>query len=146
MPRIAALPSQALDTAASRRFHAGDDDSAENAARCSLLRGEGLDPEMKNRLKVVLRNAEGKYLTGDRGAWTFTGDRAAARVFDYLADHIDEQLGILEKDHGMILAAVPVEPRERYEVCDRCGQAWMSFKIFFDGHRYLCPECRAQKG
>jgi hypothetical protein len=138
-------PRRTLDSPAPCRFDAGDGDNSENAPRGSLPHLTGLGPDMKSRVKVVLRNAEGKYLTGDRNSWAFTGDRAAARVFDYLADHIDEQLGALEKDQGIILAAVPVDPRERYEVCDRCGQPLTSFKIFFDGRQYLCPVCRDQK-
>jgi hypothetical protein len=127
------------------RFDAGDDQHSEGAPGGARPDGIGIEPAMRDRIKVLLRNTEGKYLTGDRGTWAFTDDRAAARIFDYLADHIDEQLVALERDHGMILAAVLVDPRERYEVCDRCGKPLMSFKIFFDGRQYLCPLCRDQK-
>ncbi|HWW01649.1 MAG TPA: hypothetical protein VNZ64_18265 [Candidatus Acidoferrum sp.] len=96
-------------------------------------------------IKVVLRNLDGQYLAGHQGAWTFADEGKDARVFDYVADRIPEQLETLECQHGLVLIAVAVDPRDRYEVCDRCGQHVMSLKTFFDGTQYLCPECR-QKG
>jgi hypothetical protein len=77
--------------------------------------------------------------------WAFTQDRAAARVFDYDSDRIEEQLGKLEREFGLILAAVPVDSRDRYEVCDRCGKPAPSFRTYYDGRRYLCPACRDLK-
>jgi hypothetical protein len=100
---------------------------------------------MRDHAKVVLRNGEGKYLTGDRGTWAFTSDRKAARVFDYVSDHIEEQLGTLEREFDLVLAAVPVDPRDRYEMCDRCGKPLPSYRMYYDGSRYLCPACRDVK-
>jgi hypothetical protein len=101
-------------------------------------------PQMPDRhtIKVMLRNSTGQFLAGHQRAWSLTEDRAKAKVFDYLRDHIAEQLEALQKDSGITWAVVPVDPRERYETCDRCGQKAMSFKVFFDGREYLCPECR----
>jgi hypothetical protein len=100
---------------------------------------------MRDQVKVVLRNTEGKYLTGDRGSWTFTNDRTAARVFDYVSDRIEEQLGTMEREFGLVLAAVPIDSRDRYETCDRCGKPLASFRIYYDGRQYLCPACRDLK-
>ncbi|HWH71609.1 MAG TPA: hypothetical protein VNT26_19710 [Candidatus Sulfotelmatobacter sp.] len=93
-------------------------------------------------IKVVLRGPDGRYVAGHQGAWIFTEDRAQARVFDYLADRIAEQLELLHKNQGIIWTVVPVDPRERYEICDHCGHRVMTFKVFFDGRQYLCPDCR----
>jgi len=93
-------------------------------------------------IHVVLQNCQGKYLAGQPGAWSFSDRIDQARVFDYVADHIPEQLEILEQRHGICLAALPLDPRERFETCDRCGERLMAFKIFFDGREYLCPQCR----
>ncbi len=93
-------------------------------------------------IHVVLRNREGKYLTGQTGAWSFIERIEQARVFDYVADHIPEQLDLLERNHGIALAALPLDPRERYETCDRCGDRAFAFRMYFDGKEYLCPRCR----
>ncbi len=93
-------------------------------------------------IHVVLQNGEGKYLAGEQGAWSFSEHLDQARVFDYVSDHIPEQLEILEQDHGVYLSVLPLDPRERYETCDRCGMRLMAYKIFFDGHEFLCPQCR----
>jgi len=91
---------------------------------------------------VVLQNCEGKYLAGQAGAWSFSDHLDQARVFDYVADHIPEQLEILKQNHGISLAALTLDPRERHETCDRCGRRLMAFEIYFDGKEYRCPECR----
>ncbi len=93
-------------------------------------------------IHVVLQNCEGRYLAGQTGSWSFSDHLDQARVFDYVADHIPEQLEILEQSHGITLIALPLDPRERYESCDRCGARLMAFKIYYDGRQYLCPECR----
>ena len=95
-------------------------------------------------IKVLLRSLDGKYLAGHRGAWTFAEDRKDAHVFDYVADRIPEQLEALECRHGLVLTAVALDPRDRYEVCDRCGRKMMSLKTFFDGNHYLCLDCHQE--
>ena len=94
-------------------------------------------------IKVVLRTLDGMYLAGHQQEWLFTEMASEATVFNYVGDHIPEQLDKLEREHGLVLLPVPVDPHERYEVCDRCGRRVMSFKVFFDGQQYLCPDCRA---
>jgi len=93
-------------------------------------------------IKVLLRGPDGRFLAGHQGAWTFTEDPQNARIFDYIGDRIPEQLEALETRHGLILTAVAVDPRERYETCDQCGVRIMSFRAYFDGTQYLCPDCR----
>ena len=93
-------------------------------------------------IKVVLRAIDGRFLAGHRGSWRFIDDPKAACVFDYLADHIPEQLSNLQRNFGLVLTAVAVDPHERYEVCDRCGRHIMALKAYFDGAEYLCPACR----
>ncbi len=97
-------------------------------------------------IKVVLRRSDGKYLSGQEDAWSFTDELAEARVFDYVGDRIPEQLASLQNQCGLPLVAVATDPRERYELCDACGHRIMSFKALFDGQRYLCPECRRRQG
>ena len=93
-------------------------------------------------IHVVLQNCDGKYLTGQQGAWFFSEHLDQARVFDYVADHIPEQLELLEQNEGIFLFVLPLDPRERYEVCDHCGTRTMPFRIFYTGKEYLCPDCR----
>ena len=46
--------------------------------------------------------------------------------------------------HGIALTAEPVPPEEIYETCDRCKDLFMPFMTFFDGKRFLCPDCRSR--
>jgi len=96
----------------------------------------------RHDVHVVIRNFDGQYLTGFQGAWGFSDQVAQAKVFGYVADHIPEQLQLLKQNQGLWLEAVPIDPRERYETCDHCGQRMMSFRVYFDGKEYLCPDCR----
>jgi hypothetical protein len=97
-------------------------------------------------IKVVIRAPDGRFLKGQPKDRSFTTDRAEARVFDYVRDGIAEQLDELRVDQGIQWVAEPIDPRERYEVCDSCGKRVMSFKAYYDGRRYLCPECRPRTG
>ena len=92
--------------------------------------------------KVFIRNPRGKYLAQDANGLFFTEDRSVAMVFNYRADCVPEQLDTIQKNHGMALAADPVPPQEIYETCDRCRDLFMPFMTFFDGQRFLCPDCR----
>jgi formylmethanofuran dehydrogenase subunit E len=94
-------------------------------------------------IRVLLRNAEGKYLAGTGLQGELTEDRARAAVFDYLRDRVAERLEMMQGLHGTTWRPVLVDPREVCEVCDRCGQRVMSFKAFFDGRQFLCPACRS---
>lgn len=96
----------------------------------------------RGTIQVLIRNGEGKYLAGHQGDWSFTEQREQARIFDYVADHIPEQLELLQRYRNLDLSVIPIDPRERYEICDHCGKRVMSFRAFFDGHEYLCPDCR----
>jgi len=95
-------------------------------------------------IKVLILNAKGQYLAGDRTHWFFTEDRAAAVVLHRRADHVLEQLEQLRKSEGVVLKAVPVPLQEIYETCDRCQELFMPFMVFFDGTRFLCAECRSR--
>src|SRR5271166_5645059 len=92
-------------------------------------------------IHVVLRDGCGRYLAGQRDAWSFTEDLTKARVFDFLADHIPEQLDVLQRDHDLALSVVAVDPIERYEICDFCGHRAMPYSTFFDGQHYFCRDC-----
>ena len=54
--------------------------------------------------RVMIRNAQGHYLARDDHGLFFTNDRAAAMVFDYLADRVAPQLEELQKTRGIALA------------------------------------------
>ena len=97
-------------------------------------------------IKVFVRNARGKYLAQDANGLFFTEDRSAALVFNYRADSVPEQLEMIGTTHGILLAAEPVPPEEIYETCDRCKDLFMPFMTFFDGKRFLCPDCRRRAG
>ncbi len=93
-------------------------------------------------IQVILRDEEGHYLVRQPNQWSFTRERAEATVFDFQGDGFAEQLKKLTGLPDRKWRAIPVEPRERYETCDDCGQRMMSSKVFFDGKRYLCADCR----
>ena len=83
-------------------------------------------------IKVFIRNAQGKYLAQDANGLFFAEDRSA----------VPEQLEMIGTTHGIALIAEPVPPEEIYETCDRCRDLFMPFMTFFDGKRFLCPDCR----
>ncbi len=101
--------------------------------------------EESRGIKVIIRSPDGRYVSGHQEAWSLTPDSSKARVFDFVADHIAEQLESLRHSHGPTWVAVPVDPRERYEICDLCGQRVMAPKIFFDGRQFLCFECKGKR-
>ncbi len=103
----------------------------------------GLHHGMRERhaIHVVLRDGCGRYLAGQRDSWSFTEDFTKARVFDFVADRIAEQLEALKQDHGLALNVIAIDPLERYEVCDICGHRTMPYSTFFDGKQYFCPDC-----
>ncbi len=93
-------------------------------------------------LFVRIRNAEGQYLGGDPRAMSFFDDIRKAIIFDCRRDHVEQQLENLLVAQGLALEAVPVDPGEIYETCDRCGRLVLAFRVFFDGSQYLCAGCR----
>jgi hypothetical protein len=93
-------------------------------------------------LKVRIRNAAGQYLAGDPANFSFSWDISRAVVFDYHGHRVAEQLELIRMNHGVALEAVPVDPREVYETCDRCACLMTSFTAFFDGRKFFCPDCR----
>ena len=93
-------------------------------------------------IRVFIRNARGKYLAQDAHGLFFTEDRSAAIVFNYRLDHVTKQLEMIQQKHGIVLAADPVPAEEIYETCDRCQELFMPSMTFFDGKRFLCPDCR----
>ena len=96
-------------------------------------------------IHVVLRDGCGRYLTGYRNKWSFTDDFSQAKVFDFIRDRIAEQLDQLQRNHGLTLSVVAVDPAERYEICDFCGRRAMPYSTFFDGKNYFCHECSTHK-
>jgi hypothetical protein len=93
-------------------------------------------------IKVVIRNALGKYLAQDDNGLFFTSNRADAIILNYRADQVEKQLAIIREQQGIALAADPVPPAEIYETCDGCKEFFMPFMMYFDGKRFLCAECR----
>jgi hypothetical protein len=97
-------------------------------------------------IRVFIRDLDGRYLAGEGSEWSFTTDITRARIFDYLQDQVAEQLDRVWKELGMVWGAVPADLRDASEVCDLCGRRTRTLQAFFDGHRFLCPECRNGKG
>ena len=95
-----------------------------------------------NALFVRIRNADGQYLGGEAQSLGFCDDIKKAIVFDSRRDRINEQLEYVRQTQGIILEAIPVDPKEIHETCDRCGRLGLPFQIFFDGRQYLCARCR----
>ena len=93
--------------------------------------------------KVFIRTPQGKYLAQDGNGLFFTEDRSAAIVLNYDADQVPMQLEAICKAHNIKLAADPVPLDEIYESCDRCKELYMPFMTYFDGSRFLCPDCRS---
>ena len=99
-------------------------------------------PNYPPDFKVFILNEQGKYLSRDTHGLFFTEDRTAAMIFSYRADEVPEQLEMIARTHGLELRADPVPPEEIYERCDGCRDLFMPFMTFFDGKRFLCPDCR----
>jgi hypothetical protein len=100
-------------------------------------------PESQD-IKVVLRNAEGRFVAGSALNWGFVEDRTRALVFNYFSEQIEEQLALLRKTQGLVLQAEPVPAKEVYETCDCCRRLVTPFKVFFNGKKFLCHDCRAK--
>jgi|ERR1051325_7287878 hypothetical protein len=92
-------------------------------------------------IKVLIVNEHGQYLAGTAIHWEFTEERTRARVFDYSGDRVVELIELVRRSCGTVWAAVKLDPRETYEFCDRCGARMTALRAFFDGERFLCPEC-----
>lgn len=93
-------------------------------------------------LKVRIRDAEGRYLAGDALHYWFAPDSARAIVFDYVADDVEARLALIARTQGMVLKAVPVEPKEFLESCDQCRRMIIPSQAFFDGSIFLCRACK----
>jgi hypothetical protein len=101
--------------------------------------------DLEADIRVVIRNVQGKFLASSPDGLFFTEDRSRAAVFNYHGDQIEEQLEGIRKTAGVALAAEPVPPEEVYETCDRCKELFMPSMTFFDGKRFLCPDCRTPR-
>ncbi|HWW01748.1 MAG TPA: hypothetical protein VNZ64_18765 [Candidatus Acidoferrum sp.] len=93
-------------------------------------------------MMVRIQNSDGQYLARDPKAWSFSEDYTKAMVLDFSDDQIAEQLRVIAKASGLALQAVPVDPREVHESCDRCGRVEAASEVFFDGRVFLCGRCR----
>lgn len=94
-----------------------------------------------DEIKVLIVNEEGLYLSGTATQWEFTEDRARARVFDYLGDHVAALLHLVRNASQAIWIAVKLDPREAYEFCDRCGARMTAAQARYDGTQFYCPGC-----
>jgi hypothetical protein len=92
-------------------------------------------------IKVVLRSPEGHYLAGGPTERELTDNLAEAAVFNYLADQVETQLEKIQESLGVLFEAVHVAASELCETCDRCREAVLPTIAFFDGKRFLCPDC-----
>jgi hypothetical protein len=95
-------------------------------------------------IKVLIVNEDGLYLAGTGTCWEFTDERSRARVFDYHADHVLEQIQLVRNAYGVIWVAVRLDPREAFEFCDRCGSRMVAMRAFFNGKEFLCKACNTQ--
>lgn len=91
--------------------------------------------------KVLIINEDGLYLSGTASHWEFTEERTRARVFDYIQDHVAEQLQLVRNAYQTIWIAVKLDPHEAYEFCDRCGARMTALQARFTGNQFLCPGC-----
>jgi hypothetical protein len=94
-----------------------------------------------DEIKVLIINEEGQYLAGTGTHWEFTDERARARVFDYIGDHVADQIQLVRNAYGKAWVAVRLDPREAYEYCDRCGSRMVAMRSFFNGREFLCKAC-----
>ncbi len=92
-------------------------------------------------IKVVIRSADGHYVSGGPAEWGFTDNLVDAAVFNYLADGIEEQLERINQAQGLGLEAVHVQANELCEHCDRCQETVLPTIAFFNGKQFLCPDC-----
>jgi len=93
-------------------------------------------------IKVLIVNEEGQYLAGTAAHWEFTEDRSVAKVFDYLQDHVADQIRLVRRAYGKVWVAVRLDPSETFEFCDRCGGRMSAVEAFFDGQQFFCTDCK----
>lgn len=93
-------------------------------------------------IRVMIHDGRGRYLGGVPENWFLSKDRSLAMIFSYHADHVAEQLEQLREIYGLELQPEPVPLEEIYETCDHCKELFMPMMTYFDGKRFLCPECR----
>ena len=96
----------------------------------------------REAVKVLIVNDDGQYLTGTYNVWEFTEDRSKATIFDYVEDQVADKIELVRKVRGRVWIAVKLDPREVYEFCDVCGRRTRAFRMYFDGQRFLCADCR----
>lgn len=94
-------------------------------------------------IRVVLRSAEGHYVSGGPLEWDLTDDLSQAAVFDYIRDHVEAVVKAFQQSHGLALEAVHVRAHELCETCDRCRESVLPTIAFFTGRQFLCPDCSA---
>jgi len=95
-------------------------------------------------IKVVLQTPDGKYLSGSALNWRFTEHRASAIVFDLFGQDMHQRAALLSERLGFRLQPVPLPPEEVYETCDVCQCLLVPRQVFFNGHQFLCPDCKAE--
>ena len=91
---------------------------------------------------MLVQTLDGRYLTGEGEAWTLTNDWAKAAILDFPALHLADKLKTIPNAAENIFVLVPFDAFSPYETCDRCGRRVRSWKTFFDGRQFLCPQCR----
>jgi hypothetical protein len=96
----------------------------------------------RNDLKVVIKTADGMYLTGtSASSLGFSSDLYGAIVFDYEEDRVADKIALLRNVHGLELQAIPLRDEEVFEKCDRCAQWSNPLTVIFNGRQFLCIEC-----
>lgn len=95
-------------------------------------------------IRVLIRNAEGRYLANSGPPWVFTAQPEEAQVFDFVRDEVAALVESVRSSQGMVWTVVRADPRAGYEVCDHCGRRVMAFKAIFDGRNFWCADCFAQ--
>ncbi len=92
--------------------------------------------------KVVIRTTEGRYLGGDVNSLRLVNDIYGAVLLDPAEIQMEETLLELRNVTGLVFEALPLKLEEVFETCDGCGQMVIPFMAFFDGKKFLCPDCR----
>ena len=60
--------------------------------------------------------------------------------------HLTDLAGQLPNGFGSGFVLLPVVSWKLHGICDRCRHLVTPSKAFFDGEKFLCPECRVSPG
>ncbi|HWI56356.1 MAG TPA: hypothetical protein VNZ22_03970 [Bacillota bacterium] len=96
--------------------------------------------------QIVIRTPDGKYLSGDANGLRLVHSVYEALLIDPERIPLEATLAELRRVTGLAVELASLDLAEVFETCDRCGQQVTPLIAYFDGRRFLCPDCSNRDG